>query len=107
ADVQKQFSRFEQAEWLYDGMSGKVIAWTKEHGGTSDDPAVQAFVVAPDSGQVARVPTEQAYAPSDFAKWLKEQADTFEKTHPATRMAFQLAEIKVASEGTARTWTCA
>jgi hypothetical protein len=105
-DVAKQTTRFEQAEWLYDGLNGKVIPWTKAHGGTSDDPAVQVFVVTPDGGQVARAPREQAYAPAEFAKWLKEQADAFEKAHPATRIAFVAAEVAVEVDGTTRKVSC-
>src|SRR5262245_927765 len=107
ADVQKQLPRFEQVEWHYDGLNGKVIPWTRQHGGTSEDPAVQVFVVTPDTGDVARAPRETAYAPSQFAKWLKEQADAFEKAHPATKVPFVPAEVAVQAEGTSRTWTCA
>ncbi len=32
-------SRFESVEWFYDGLNGKIIPWTKENGGTSDDPS--------------------------------------------------------------------
>ena len=44
----KVLSRFEPVEWLYDGLKGKIIPWTKEHGGKSDDPSIQAFVVGMD-----------------------------------------------------------
>ena len=103
----KQLPRFEQVEWLYDGLAGKVIAWTREHGGTSEDPSVQAFVVVPSGGQVTRAPRESAYAPGEFAKWLKAQADTFERTHPATRMAFVTAEVTTETSGTTKSWSCA
>ena len=107
AEVAKQVPRFEQVEWRYDGLNGKVIPWTRQHGGTSDDPAVQAFVVTPDSGDVARAPRETVYAPSQFAKWLKEQADAFEKSHPATKVPFVPAEVSETGEGEAKKWTCA
>lgn len=107
ADVAKQMARFEQAEWQYDGLTGKVIPWTKEHGGTSDDPAVQVFVVVPDTAQVTRAPRDEAFAPGDFAKWLKGEADAFEKTHVATRIAFAAAEIKTEIQGTTTKWSCA
>jgi hypothetical protein len=106
AEVAKQIARFEHAEWQYDGLNGKVIPWTKEHGGTSDDPAVQVFVVAPDSGKVTRAPKDEAYAPGGFAKWLKEQADAFEKTRVATRIAFVAAEVVSEGEGASAKWTC-
>jgi hypothetical protein len=107
ADVAKQVPRFEQVEWHYDGLSGKVIPWTRQHGGTSDDPAVQAFVVAPDTGEVARAPRETVYAPSQFAKWLKEQADAFDKSHPATKVPFVAAEVAAVQDGTGTKWSCA
>lgn len=107
ADVQKQLPRFERVDWLYDGLGGKVIAWTKQHGGTNDDPAIQAFVMAADTGEVTRAPTQQVFAPAEFAKWMKEQADGYEKTHPATRLAFAAAEVTKQTEGTTSTWTCA
>ncbi len=106
ADVAKQLPRFEQAEWLYDGLGGKVIPWTKEHGGTSDDPAVQVFVVQPETGAAARAPQSDAYAPAALAKWLKEQADVYEKAHPPTRMPFQLADLKAEGDGAARRVSC-
>jgi len=106
AEVVKQLARFEQAEWQYDGLGGKVIPWTKEHGGTSDDPAVQIFVVQPDTGAAVRVAGGITYAPAEFAKWLKEQADAFEKAHPTTRVAFAPAELKVEIDGTSRKVSC-
>lgn len=106
ADVQKQLPRFEQVEWNYDGTGGVVVTWTKKHGGTSDDPAIQAFVVAADGGEVTRAPTQQVYAPGDFAKWLKEQADAFDKAHPVTRLAFAAAEVTSEGEGAAKKWSC-
>jgi hypothetical protein len=62
-DVQKQFERFELAEWHYDGLGGKVITWTRENGGTSDDPAAQAFVTDAEGDVVERAPDDVLYAP--------------------------------------------
>lgn len=107
AEVAKQTPRFEQVEWQYDGLNGKVIPWTRQHGGTNNDPAVQAFVVAPDTGSVVRAPVDAALAPSQFAKWLKEQADAYEKAHPATKVAFAAAEVAESDEGASKKWTCA
>ncbi len=92
-DVAKQLRRFEQAEWLYDGLGGKVIAWTREHGGTSDDPSVQAFVVTPSTGSVARAPRDTAYVPAEFAKWLTLQADAFEREQSETKVSFEPADV--------------
>lgn len=107
ADVAKQLPRFERVEWLYDGLNGKVIPWTKEHGGTSEDPAVQVFVVTDGGSAVTRAPRESAYAPGSFAKWLKDEADAFEKAHPSTRIPFVAAEVAKRTEGTTTTWSCA
>ena len=52
--VKDQLARFELVDWHYDGVGGKVIAWTKEHGGHSDDPAAQAFVLTHEGKVVAR-----------------------------------------------------
>jgi hypothetical protein len=106
AEVAKQLPRFEQAEWQYDGLNGKVIPWTKENGGTSEDPAVQVFVVRPDTGKAVRAARDEAYAPAALAKWLKEQADAYEKAHPTTRVPFAPADLKVEVEGTSRSVSC-
>ena len=46
--VAKLLPRFECVEWHYDGLNGKIIPWTMEHGNESHDPSVLAFVVAAD-----------------------------------------------------------
>jgi hypothetical protein len=105
-EVAKQLWRFEQAEWQYDGLGGRVIPWTREHGGTGEDPTLQAFVVLPDTGQVTRAPRDDAFAPSAFAKWLKDQADAFEKTHPIPKLAYVKGDVRTEGEGTAAKWVC-
>ncbi len=95
ADLAPLFERFETVEWLYDGLNGKIIPWTKQHGGTSDDPSCQAFVVGRDGAVAARCPDAQAHAPGSFAKWAQEQADLYERAHPRTRMAFLPATVRV------------
>ncbi len=107
ADVARQLSRFERVEWLYDGLNGKVIPWTKEHGGTSEDPAVQVFVVGLGGREVTRAPRDSAFAPEAFAKWLKDEADTFGKAHPVTRIPFVAAQVTKTQGGTTPTWSCA
>lgn len=107
AEVARQLWRFEQAEWLYDGVGGKVIQWTRANGGTSDDPTVQAFVVlpdvAPETRAVTRAPRDALKTPDAFAKWLKEHADAYEKTHPVPRLAYVAGAVRAQGEGTART----
>jgi hypothetical protein len=96
--VKVEFKSFELVRWLYDGLSGKIIPWSKEHGGTSDDPSVQAFVLGGDGKVQARAPDSTAYQPGAFAKWLKEQAATYERAHPRTRMPFVRAEVAAGGE---------
>ena len=87
-EVRRQLARFEPVHWLYDGLGGKVIRWTKEHGGTSEDPAAQAFVLTAQGKVVARAENNATlYAPKAFARWLKEQADRYEREHPRTKVA--------------------
>ena len=96
--VVSEMASYELVRQLYDGLNGKIIPWTKEHGGTSDDPSVQAFVVGLDGKVQARAPDATAYQPSGFAKWLSEQARVYERAHPRTRMAFVRAEVKEGEE---------
>ncbi|MHC4579802.1 MAG: hypothetical protein ACYTED_20690 [Planctomycetota bacterium] len=96
--VQKQLFRFESVEWLYDGLKGRIIPWTKEHGGTSDDPSVQAFIVGRDGGVVSRCPDGRAYSASSFSKWLEEQADSYDRKFPRTKVPFAMAEVSPATE---------
>ncbi|MHC4471795.1 MAG: hypothetical protein ACYTDY_02520 [Planctomycetota bacterium] len=100
--VKKELPRFELVEWLYDGINGKIIPWTKQHGGTSNDPSVQAFVVAASGEVVARSPDGTTYGASAFAKWLLKQALDYAKKHPRTRVPFKPAEVR--KEGV--TWRC-
>lgn len=105
-DVARQLWRFEQAEWPYDGLAGKVIPWTRNHGGTSDDPTIQAFVILPDTGAVTRASREQSLTPDSFAKWLKDQADAYEKTHPIPKLGYVSGEMRTEGEGTGKKWFC-
>ena len=104
AKVAQQLERLETVEWLYDGLGGKVIAWTKAHGGTSDDPSGQAFLVARDGTVQSRCPDAAVHAAGSFEGWLKEQADLYEKQHPRTRLSLLPASVKV--EGEPRKISC-
>lgn len=98
--------RVEPVEWLYDGLNGKIIPWTKAHGGTSDDPSDQAFLVGRDGTVLARCPGGQVHAASSFASWLKEQLATYEREHPRTRLPFVPADIEVDTVSGAKTHRC-
>jgi len=91
--LERLLPRVEPVEWLYDGLNGKVIAWTKENGGTSDDPSVQVFLCAGDGRVFARCPDSGAYSASGLAGWLEEQLLAYEKLHPRTAVAFLPAEL--------------
>lgn len=92
--VTRELARFERVEWIYDGLNGKIIPWTKQNGGTSDDPSCQAFVVGGNGAVVARAPDAAVHAAAPFAEWLREQALRYEKEHPRTRVPFVPAEVE-------------
>ena len=100
-EVKAELRRFEIVEWWYDGLKGKIIPWTTEHGNTSHDPSVQAFVLKADGAVLARAPNADVYQASSFTKWIKAQADDFEKKYPATRVPFLRAEVVAEDGGTA------
>jgi thiol:disulfide interchange protein len=93
AEVAAVLPRFEPVEWLYDGLSGKVIAWTMANGNTNHDPSVLAYVVSASGQVVATAPAATPYQASSFAKWLAEQAATFERDYPRTAIPFARAEV--------------
>lgn len=95
--VRTQCERFELAEWHYDGLGGKVITWTRENGGTSDDPAAQAFVTDYDGVVIERAGDDVLYVPAKFARWLSDQAESYERVHPRTRVPF--VRVAVSLEG--------
>lgn len=105
--VRAVLGRFEIVEWAYDGLNGRIIPWTKEHGGTSDDPSAQAFVLDAEGQVLARAADATAYQAAAFARWLGEQADLFERSHPATKMPFVRARVVAEGEGEQRTFVCA
>ena len=105
AGVQKALDRFETVEWLYDGLGGKVIKWTKQNGNDHDDPSILVWVADADGAVIEKC--EAAYQPAGFRKWLEEQADAYERAHPTTRVPFVPAAVTVKGEGDAREASCA
>lgn len=101
-----QAARFERVEWIYDGLNGKIIPWTKANGGTSDDPSVLVFVVGHDGKVIEKAPDGESHQPRAFAQFLKRHADAWERTHPRMKVPFLPAEITAVGEGAARTVTC-
>ena len=97
-------ARYEAVEWIYDGLNGKVIKWTKDNGSHHDDPAVLAFVTDA-SGRVIEM-AKNTQQPSAFAKWLEEQADEYERKHPTTRVPLIRAKVSGEGEGDDRTVSC-
>lgn len=98
-EVEKILARFETVEQFYDGLGGKLIPWTKEHGGTSDDPSAQVFVVGVDGEVVARAPDSTAYHAKALAEWLAGQAAAWERAHPRTALPLVRAEVALDGEG--------
>jgi len=99
AEVVKVLSRYEPVEWQYDGLKGKIIPWTLENGGTSHDPSVLAFVVAPNEKVVAMCPGSAAYQPGSFSMWLKEQAVAYDRAHPRTLVPLIRATVAAGRDG--------
>jgi hypothetical protein len=100
--VVKILSRYEPVEWKYDGLNGKIIPWTLENGGTSHDPSVLAFVVTPGETVVAMCPGGKTYQASGFSKWLREQADAYEREHPRTVVPLIRASVVEGGRGDTR-----
>ncbi len=98
-EVKEQLRRYEIVEWHYDGLNGKIIPWTSEHGNQSHDPSVQAFVLKSDGQVLARAPNGQVYQASSFAKWAKAEADDYDKKYPATRVPLVRSEVLPAEDG--------
>jgi hypothetical protein len=88
----KLLPKVEAVEWHYDGLNGKIIPWTKENGGHSDDPSVQAFVVGRDGTVFARCPDAKAYNASALADWLEEQIRAYGKKYPRLSLPFEEPE---------------
>lgn len=98
----KLLPKVEPVEWLYDGLNGKIIPWTKEHGGHSDDPSVQVFLVACDGSVFARCPDAKAYSGSGLAGWLGEQIRAYGKKYP--RLSLRFEEPALERDGKQVTW---
>jgi len=92
-EVATALKRFETVEWLYDGLGGDVIEWTRRHGGTSDDPSAQVFVLSVRGDVIARAPDRVAYTPAKLAAWLEARADAHEQDYPVTALRFERAVV--------------
>lgn len=95
--VERMLLRYERLEWRYDGLHGKVIPWTLEHGGTSEDPSAQAFVLDADGEVLGRAPDRVTYTPARLAEWLEERFLAFDDAHPRFRSGFRFARVGDAS----------
>jgi len=96
--VKKQLVGFELVQWNYDGLGGKVISWTKEHGGESDDPNVQAFVLDFDGRVRSRADERSVFTPAQFGRWLKKQSAAYGKDYPKTRLQLTRAVVELATD---------
>jgi len=68
--VQAALRDFECTEWLYDGLKGQVIKWTKEHGNDNDDPAERVWVLDAAENVVGSPSSRELRSPEEFAAWL-------------------------------------
>ena len=64
--------------WKYDGLGGKVIQWTKQHGNTNDDPAHKIWLVDAAGVEIARADREGETA-SSLVEWLTKAIETWKK----------------------------
>ncbi|NUN47928.1 MAG: hypothetical protein HUU15_03760 [Candidatus Brocadiae bacterium] len=103
----KALARFEPVEWIYDGLKGKIIAWTKENGGTNDDPSELIYVVGHDGKVIEQAPAGGTKNAAGLARWMKKQADAWEQTHPPMRVKFVPEEVTVSGEGAEAKAACA
>ena len=79
-DLQKTIrASFVPTMWTYDGLGGKVIHWTKDHGNTNDDPSHLVWIVDADGNEISRAKGE-AESSGAMAKWLVEGLKAFEKS---------------------------
>ena len=99
-------ARFERVEWIYDGLNGKIIPWTKANGGTSDDPSALVFAAGQDGRVLEKCPDATAHQPKAFVEWLGKQAAAWERAHPRTKVPFRDAELAAEGEGAARKVSC-
>lgn len=72
AKVQEAVQVFERVEWKYDGIGGRVIQWTKQHGNANDDPSVLVWVLDAKESVIGAPSAGEYQAPGPFAKWLSE-----------------------------------
>ena len=80
ADLVKEISdAYVPVMWPYDGLGGKVIGWTKQHGNTNDDPSHLIWVVDADEKEIAHAAGGDAESSSSMQKWLVENAKAYEK----------------------------
>lgn len=63
-------AQFECVEWQYDGLKGGVIAWTKEHGNTNDDPSVLVWVLDAKEKVIGAAGTGEYNSAGVFIDWL-------------------------------------
>lgn len=100
--VKKLLPRVEAVEQLYDGLNGKIIKWTLEHGNTSHDPSALAFLVARDGQVLSKCPNP--YSGSSFAKWMEEEVKEYERTHPRTAVPLVMAGLVKDEDG--KSYSC-
>jgi hypothetical protein len=90
--------RVEPVLWEYDGLQGKVIAWSKEHENANPDPSVLCWLLHSDGEHTATLQTGAQYQAASMASWLEKALTAYEAAHPRTRVPFVRAEVGGTSE---------
>jgi len=99
-------------EWCYDGLGGKIIDWTMEHGSKKQDgspqdhPSLLAFVVGRDGEPFALLSNNQQYQAGSLSKWALTQLDAYERAHPSTRLPFAPGAATIDGDGTDAKASC-
>lgn len=111
--LDKLLTRVEPVEWCYDGLGGKIIDWTMDHGSKKrdgkpqDHPSLLAFIVGRDGKPFALLSDGRQYQAGSLVKWAEEQLDAYERQFPSTRLAFLRSKVAVRGKGDDAKAVCA
>lgn len=105
--------KVEPVEWCYDGLGGRIIQWTMDHGSTKrdgktpeDHPSLLALIVGRDGKPFSILSDGRQYQAGSLIKWAEEQLVAYEQQHPSTRLPFVPASVAIEGEGADRKATC-
>ena len=90
--------RVEPVLWEYDGLQGKVIAWSHQHENANPDPSVLCWLLHADGEHTSTLQDGRQYQAAAMSKWLEEALAAYERDHPRTRVPFVRAEVTGTAE---------